>query len=170
MLQLCYGSIFFSFLSRHHPSLPPPALPILSLNLFIPRAGWSFSSSLLFWKLEFFSLHLAPHRISLSLSLSSKMTVSPRLKFFFFHPFVFDSIFAAIFSVCNLGKINNYQDMINYIIHYIHGGSQTIKKYVPRPLYFLVREKQKEKKHEREGKKKDDDLPPPSRWMLMCHK
>lgn len=60
--------------------------------------------------------------------------------------------------------------MINYIIHYIHGGSQTIKKYVPRPLYFLVREKQKEKKHEREGKKKDDDLPPPSRWMLMCHK
>jgi len=161
MLQLCYGSIFFSFLSRHHPSLPPPALPILSLNLFIPRAGWSFSSSLLFWKLEFFSLHLAPHRISLSLSLSSKMTVSPRLKFFFFHPFVFDSIFAAIFSVCNLGKINNYQDMINYIIHYIHGGSQTIKKYVPRPLYFLVREKRKEKNTKEKERKKMMTSPPP---------
>jgi len=50
--------------------------------------------------------------------------------------------------------------MINYIIHYIHGGSQTIKKYVPRPLYFLVREKRKEKNTKEKERKKMMTSPP----------
>ena len=170
MLQLCYGSIFFcSFLSRHHPSPssgPPHFIiefvyPLCWLIVFLLASFGNLKKNF-FCSLSHLSLPICP---------SSKWPF-PRLKISFlqfFFPLTLS--LAAIFSVCNLGKINNYQIMINYIIHYIHGGSQTIKKIRTSPFSFLgLRKKERIKWNKLNLKKKTERkrISPPLRgyWCI----
>ena len=127
---------FCSFLSRHHPSPssgPPHFIiefvyPLCWLIVFLLASFGNLKKNFFLFLISSFSSNLPVF----------KMTVSPTEDFIFtiiFFPLTLS--LAAIFSVCNLGKINNYQIMINYIIHYIHGGSQTIKKIRTSPFSFL---------------------------------
>jgi len=152
---LCYNYVmvpFFSFLSRHYPS-PSSGPPHFIIEFVYPSCWLIVFLLASFGNLLIIIFFFVPYRIFLFRfpRLLSDRFPDWRLKTRFFS-FAFFFL-AAIFSVCNLGKIINYQIMINYIIHYIHGGSQTIKKYVPRPLHFLVwdRERIWQKKHGRKS-------------------
>ena len=152
---LCYNYVmvpFFSFLSRHYPS-PSSGPPHFIIEFVYPSCWLIVFLLASFGNLLIIIFLCSLSHLSLPISSSSKWPfpwLKVKNKIFFFCIFFF---LAAIFSVCNLGKIINYQIMINYIIHYIHGGSQTIKKYVPRPLHFLVwdRERIWQKKHGRKS-------------------
>ena len=170
---LCYNYVmvpFFLFFSLPSPPFsllrPSPfyhwiCLSLVLVDRFPPRFFWKPKKKFFF----------VPYLIFLFQFARLQNDRFPDWRFHFYNYFFPSHSLAAIFSVCNLGKINNYQIMINYIIHYIHGGSQTIKKIRTSPFSFLgLRKKERIKWNKLNLKKKTERkrISPPLRgyWCI----
>ena len=161
---------FCSFLSRHHPS-PSSGPPHFIIEFVYPLCWLIVFLLASFGNLK--KIFFVPYLIFLFQFARLQNDRFPDWRFHFYNYFFPSHSLAAIFSVCNLGKINNYQIMINYIIHYIHGGSQTIKKIRTSPFSFLgLRKKERIKWNKLNLKKKNRKKKnfTPVTWVLMYQK